>query len=92
MRLDVLRKLVVLGIVLTPMAVLLPACDQNEDEAVVVPEADETVVVPEGEVIEEPAGTPGAPADDTMGGTTGGTIGGTTGTEGTGTMEPEQEY
>lgn len=51
MRSDVLRKLVALGIVLTPMAVLLPACDQAEDE---------TVVVPEGE-IEEPAGEVGVP-------------------------------
>lgn len=85
MRLDVLRKLVALGIVLTPMAVLLPGCDQGGGD-----QAD-TNTGTGG--VEEPAGTTGAPpAEDTLGGTTGGTIGGTTGTEGTGTGEPEQEY
>lgn len=59
MRSDVLRKLVALGIVLTPMATLLPACDQAEDEAVVAPEP------------EEPAGT----TETSPGGTTGGTTG-----------------
>lgn len=63
MRSDMLRKLAALGVVLTPMTVLLPACEQEEG---VVEEEPGGVIVeeePGAGVIEEEPGL-GEPAEE----------------------------